>query len=303
MKYLVYPGCCCTQKTTSKAYRESLLAVWRHLNIEIEELEDWNCCGATAYMAIDEYKAFGLAARNLAIAESQLAVGDKDVNALITPCSACYMVLNKTQHYINEYPEVHTTVMGALDEAGLSYTGSTGVRHPLDVFLNEYDLGRLKSQTRRSLAPLKVASYYGCLLVRPYATFDDPVNPTSMDRLFSALGAETIDWPLKTRCCGGSLMGTLDEVGMRLNYILLKEAKERGADVIATACPFCQFNLECFQKKINKAYGEDITIPVVFFSQLIGLALGIPESKLGFKRLFVPFSMSTYTKGGVHVQG
>ena len=98
-------------------------------------------------------------------------------------------------------------------------------------------------------------------------------------------------------------MGTLDEVGMRLNYILLKEAKERGADVIATACPFCQFNLECFQKKINKAYGEDITIPVVFFSQLIGLALGIPESKLGFKRLFVPFSMSTYTKGGVHVQG
>ncbi|MCI2430060.1 heterodisulfide reductase subunit B, partial [Candidatus Acetothermia bacterium] len=131
---------------------------------------------------------------------------------------------------------------------------------------------------------------------------DDQVNPTTMDRLIRALGAETVDWPLKTRCCGGSLMGTLQEVGVPLSYILLKEAQKRGADVVATACPLCQFNLECYQDKMSRQFKERIEIPIVYFTQLLGLALGVPERRLGMHRLLVPFHLLHLraARGGAH---
>jgi len=283
MRYLYYPGC--SLKSTGKAYEESLLAVTGALGITLDELEDWNCCGATSYMSIDEKKAFALAARNLALAEETAKVGDVQ---LLAPCAACYLVLNKTQHILDERPALKQQILGALHEVELEYTGRVQVRHPLDVFVNDYGLDAIKAAVKKPLAGMKVACYYGCQIVRPYSTFDDQYNPMTMDNILQAMGAEVIDWPLKTRCCGGSLTGTIDEVGLRLNYILLHEAERRGANVIATACPLCQFNLECYQDKIGKQRHERIELPAAYFTQLMGLALGLSEKHLGLQRLFVP---------------
>jgi len=245
--YAYYPGC--SIKGTAKQYEESLLAVFEALNIHLEELPDWNCCGATMYMSVDEKISFALSACNLALAEQM----GQD---LITPCSACYLVLLKTQDYIKKYPKIRETVNKALTVADLVYRGTVRVRHPLEVLVNEVGMEKFQSLVKKPLKIFKIASYYGCQIVRPYQEFDHMVYPESMDRIFRILGAETVDYAFKTRCCGGSLTGTIEEVGLRLNYILLKEASRKGANCIATICPFCQFNLKAYQKKILKKYDD-----------------------------------------------
>jgi heterodisulfide reductase subunit B2 len=284
MSYAYFPGC--SLKGMGKAYEESLLAVFDKLSIKMTEIDDWNCCGATSYNSMDELKAFGLSARNLALAEKQLN-GDESLD-IVAPCAACYLVLNKTQRYLKEYPEIGEKIHGALETAGLSYAGLVNVRHPLDLLVNDIGLDKVKAQVKQPLKGMKVACYYGCQIVRPYSTFDNQSDPMAMDQLMKAMGAEVIDWPLKTRCCGGSLTGTVQEVGVRLSYILVKEAQKRGADVIATACPLCQLNLECYQDKMRSWYKDSIKFPVAYFTQLMGLAYGIEGKKLGMQRLFIP---------------
>ncbi len=282
MNYTYYPGC--SLKGSSSGYEESLLAVFEALGIGLDELEDWNCCGATAYAAVDQIKAFAMAARNLALAEDT-ADGPAPVD-LMAPCAGCYMTLLKTQRYLKEHRSVADSIGTALEAAQLHYDGRVRVRHPLDVLVNDIGLERVADAVVRPLDGLKVACYYGCLLVRPYATFDDQHNPTSMDRLMEALGAEPVDWPLKTRCCGGSccggpLVGTIRQAGLRLISVLLLEAQRRGADIVATACPLCQFNLECFQERVSRESGQPVDLTVGFFTQLLGVALGVEERRLG----------------------
>ena len=279
MKYSYFPGC--SLKGAGRAYEESLLPVFAALGVQLEELDDWNCCGATAYMAVDEVKACVMASRNLAIAEKS---GHRE---LMAPCSACYLVLNKTKHYLQESPAVQLVIQKALKQANLSYSGNVPVRHPLDVLVNNIGLDAIKKQVKHPLKGLKVAPYYGCQIVRPYATFDDQYNPTTMDRLLEALGATVVPFPLKTRCCGGSLTGTLPEPGLLCSYILLKEAIKRGADVIATVCPLCQFNLDGYHDKIEAKW-ESVRIPTVYFTQLMGLAFGLSAHQLGLQRGFIP---------------
>ena len=278
MNYSYFPGC--SLKGLGRAYEESLLPVMRHLGAELNELNDWNCCGATAYMSVDEEQACVLAARNLAIAEK---TGPQD---LLTPCSACYLVLNKTQHNIADFPQIREDVDRALKTANLTYTGKAAVRHPLDVLFHDIGVEAIKQKVVRPLKGLKVAPYYGCQVVRPYATFDHAWNPTTMDEILAALGAEIVHYPLKTKCCGGSLTGTVPEAGLRMTYILLKEAIRRGADVIATICPLCQFNLDAYHDQIEKHWGP-ARIPTVYFTQLMGLAFGIESRQLGLHRNFV----------------
>jgi heterodisulfide reductase subunit B2 len=279
MKYSYFPGC--SLKGTGRAYEESLLPVFAALGVELEELDDWNCCGATAYMAVDEVKACVMASRNLAIAEK---TGNRE---LMAPCSACYLVLNKTKHYLHESHAVHEVIQKALKQGNLSYSGNLPVRHPLDVLVNNIGLDEIKKRVKNPLQGLKVAPYYGCQIVRPYSTFDDQYNPTTMDRLLEALGATVVPFPLKTRCCGGSLTGTLPEPGLLCSYILLKEALKRGADVISTVCPLCQFNLDGYHDKIEAKW-ESVRIPTVYFTQLMGLAFGMPARQLGLHRGFIP---------------
>lgn len=279
MKYSYFPGC--SLKGLGRAYEESLLPVMRHLGVTLEELEDWNCCGATAYMSVDETQAGVLAARNLALAER---AGSQD---LLTPCSACYLVLNKTQHNMADFPDIRERVGRALESAHLAYSGRVRVRHPLDVLVHDVGLDVIKEKVVRPLTGLKVAPYYGCQVVRPYSTFDDAWNPTTMDRLLATLGAEVVPYPLKTKCCGGSLTGTVPEAGLRMCYILLKEAVRRGADVIATICPLCQFNMDAYHAQIERRWGP-ARIAVVYFTQLMGLAFGFSPREIGLHRNFIP---------------
>lgn len=285
MSLLYYPGCCCALKATGRAYEESLEAVLGTLGVSYRELKDWNCCGATMYMSVDEVRSWGLSLRNLALAEAQGGNGSAE---LMTPCPACYVVMQKAQKAFAEKGPVAEALRGGLADAGLSYNGTVRLRHPLDVLINDVGLSRIRQAVKRPLTGLRVVCYYGCLLTRPFALFDDPANPQSLDRLVEAMGAEPVDWPLKTRCCGGSLTGTVEEVGLRLSYILLKEAQRRGADVVVTACPFCECNLECFQRKVQRQYPDLSSLPAVFFTQLLGVALGLSDKQLGLGRMLVP---------------
>lgn len=274
MNYSYYPGC--SLKGTGRSYEESLLACFRKLGLGLDEIDDWNCCGATAYMSVDEDKAVALAARNLAIAEP----AGRD---MVVPCSACYLVLEKTRHQMRDYPDTRRRVCAALDDAGLKYGESVKIRHPLEVLYNDVGLDKLKAAVKRPLAGIKVAPYYGCQIVRPFANFDHQVYPVVMDRVLEACGAEVVYYPLKTRCCGGSLTGTIEEAGQRLSYILLKEAEKRGAGIIATVCPLCVFNLDSYQDKISKRWGP-VSMPAVYFTQLVGYALGCSYEELGLQR-------------------
>jgi heterodisulfide reductase subunit B len=279
MRYSLYPGC--SLKGTGRAYEESVLTVFKALGVELQELKDWNCCGATAYMSVDENKAFALAVRNLALAEQE---GE---SALVTPSSACYLSLNKAHRHMEEDSEIRAQSDSSLKAAGLSYRGTVKVRHPLDVLVNDVGLETITKKVKVPLHNLRVAPYYGCQIVRPFAEFDSQYNPVTMDQLLEAIGAEVVRYPLKTRCCSGSQTGSLPDVGLRLVYILLREACRRDAEVLVTVCPLCQFNLEGYQDEIGRKY-EDSSIPVLYFTQALGLAMGLPAKQLGLKRNLVP---------------
>lgn len=274
--YLYFPGC--SLKGTGIAYEESLLTLFRMLDLELEELADWNCCGATSYMSIDEESAFMLSARNLSLARR---AGGRD---LVAPCSACYLVLRKTQDYVSRYPELRERVAESLRGANLPMMDGVTTRHPLEVLFTDVGAGRIRAGTVRKWTGGPVTCYYGCQAVRPYYEVDRPVNQTRMEALLEAAGIPTVDFALKTKCCGGSLTGTIHSVGLRLNYILLKEADRKGAKAIVTLCPLCQFNLDAYQAEIRKTTGERLDLPVFYFTQLLGWALGADMRALGIHR-------------------
>lgn len=286
MRYLYYPGC--SIKSSGKAYEESLFAVFEALDTELVEIEDWNCCGATSFMAVDDLKALGLAARNFGLAAAQGNGNDDEELHIIAPCSACYLVLQKTLQNFEDHPEIRKKVQNGLKEIGLDINSKFKIRHPLDVLVNDIGYEKIAERVERPLKDVKVVSYYGCQIIRPYEAFDKNHYPTTMDELVAKLGGEAIDWPLKTRCCGGTLMATTPDVGEQLNYVLLKEAQQREADIMITTCPLCQYNLECNQDAISRHNKDDISLPVMYFTQLMGMAFGIPDKTLGLQRLFTP---------------
>ncbi len=277
-EYIYYPGC--SLKGGSKHYEESLLPVLKEIGMELQELEDWNCCGATAYFSVDDMMAAAICGRNLSIAE-------KAGKNIMAPCAGCYLTLKKSNEFLKSGKGKAQKILNDLKNSSCEYTGKIKVKHPLEVLIKDVGLEKIREKVRRKLTGLKVACYYGCQLVRPYTDFDDPDYPVTLDSLMEAIGAEPVNYSAKTRCCGGSLTGTIEEVGLRLNYILLKEAKRKGADAIVTICPLCLFNLEILQNKMLHKYKEDVRMPILFFSQLMGLAMGIPKEDLGFSRSII----------------
>lgn len=268
--YGYFPGC--SLKGTGVAYEESLLTLFRLLDLPLAELDDWNCCGATSYMSIDERSTFALSARNLTMARQ---AGRRD---LLAPCSACYLALRKTQDYLQRYPEL----AGGNGTAAAIQT--IHVRHPLEVLYTDVGLDRIRKKTVRPWRGGRVACYYGCQMVRPYGEADRDYDPVRMDELLGAAGVSTVDYSLKTKCCGASLTGTAHDVGVRLNYILLKEAARKGAQAIVTVCPLCQYNLDAYQSEIRRTSGEPLDLPVLYFTQILGWALGGEIGSLGFRR-------------------
>lgn len=275
VKYVYYPGC--SLKGTGIAYEESLLTTFRLLELPVTELPDWNCCGATTYMSVSQASATLLAARNLALARQ---TGSRD---LLAPCNACYLTLRKSQDLVAHYPESAQGVEQFLEQAGLPRLDSVRVRHPLDVLYVDVGVQRLRELTVRRLQDVRMASYYGCQAVRPYGEVDDPRQPTRMDEILKAVGVDVVDYNLKTKCCGGALTGTVHDVGVRLNYILLKEAIRQGAQAIVTICPLCQFNLDAYQAEMRKQTGEPIDMPIFYLTQIVGWALGGDFRELGLQ--------------------
>ncbi len=259
MKYTYYPGC--TIGTTAVEFGLSTDAVCEALGVELVELEDWNCCGASSAHSLDHELALRLPARNVALAQ-------KDGLDIVAPCPACYQHVLQADRTLRENPEWRREMESLL---GFTYTGQPRVRHLLEVLTEPEVLEAVRQRVTRPLKGLRVASYYGCVLVRPpeFTGWDDPEHPSRMDRLMAALGAEPVEWSYKVDCCGASLSLSRSEVVVTLSTRLAREAQEAGADVIACACGMCQINLDTRQNLEEK-------IPVLYFTELIGLAFGLP---------------------------
>jgi heterodisulfide reductase subunit B2 len=279
MRYAYYPGC--SQDSTGRSYGESVDVVAKALGMDLVEIDDWNCCGATSYMNVNEVLSFCLTARNLAQAA-------KTGDTVVTPCNSCFTNMRKTESYLCEFPEVKNKVDQALAEAGMKYEGGVVTKHLLQAVIEDVGLDKVKTLVKRPLQGLRVAAYYGCQIVRPFSIEKDKENPVMLEHLIEALGATPTYYPVKTMCCGGSLMGTREEVALRLCRNLLLCAQQDNADCIAVACPLCQMNLDVYQNRINKTYGTKFQLPIVYFTQLMGLAFGLNESGLGLNRSVVP---------------
>ncbi len=288
MRYYTYfPGC--SAEATAYALGLSTLTATKALDIDLIELEDWTCCGSTPYSGIDEVEAACVAARNLALAE-------KTGLDLATPCNACYITLNKANSSLKEHPGLKARVDEALAAAKLEYRGGVRVRHVVEVLFNDITPEVVASRVKRSLSGLKVAPYYGCQLTRPGFGFDDPEFPNSLDRLIASLGAEAVPFPLKARCCGGSLIISEEDMALGLIRKLLESASENGAQCIATICPLCQTNLDAYQSRVNSKFKTNFGLPILFLTQLMGVSFGLEPKSLGLeknivspKRLLAPY--------------
>jgi len=289
MSYAYYPGC--SLESTSSGYNESTLAIAKKLGIEMQELEDWNCCGATSYMSVDENLSFAISSRNLALAEQ----AGKDV---VAACSACYTVLRKANDYFNKYAQMRAKINSILAAGGLKYRGTVKIKHLLEVIVCDVGIEKVAAMVQRPLESLKVVPYYGCQIVRPPTDFDDPENPTSLDQLLFAIGVDVVDYPYKTRCCGGALIGTREELALRMVKNLLLAAQAAGAACIVTTCPMCQINLEGYQEKVNRMFNTNFAIPIYYFTQLLGFAIGCDCKELGFDGMFYSFSQILEKCGG-----
>jgi heterodisulfide reductase subunit B len=278
MKYGYYPGC--SLGHTARPYDLSTKAIAGPLDLEFEEIKDWNCCGATEYLSINRTASYALVARNLALASHQ-----DGLEEIVAPCSACYLNLQKTDYAMKRYRKLGAQVAEALAAGGLSYEpGSLKVRHLLDVVVNDVGMVNLAEKVVKPLSGLRVAPYYGCMVVRPGldgGAFDDPEYPLGMDALLATLGAEVVDFPLKSHCCGGHMTQISADTAFELIRRLLANAAEYQADVIVTLCPMCQLNLDAYQPQVNRHFGTDFNLPVLYFTQMIGLALGLEPEALG----------------------
>jgi heterodisulfide reductase subunit B len=277
-QYGYYPGC--SLERNAAAYQKSTMAVAPALGLTFNEIDDWNCCGATEYIALEKLPAYALVGRNLALAADQADNGHQ----LVAPCSACFLNLRKTDHYLRASPEMARQVNEALGAGGLHYEpGSITVRHLLEIVVDDVGFEAVKENVTSPLTGLRVAPYYGCLIVRPNLNgqFDDTEYPTSLDRLMSALGAKVVDYPVKAHCCGGHMTQISEPTALELIRRLLKSAADYEADMIVTICPMCQLNLDAYQDAVNARFGTNYNIPILYFTQLMGLAFGLSPSDVG----------------------
>jgi len=272
-----FPGC--SGLGTSMEYESSTRAVCKTLGITLKDIPDWNCCGSTPAHTVDHVLSSALSARVFAQAET---AGITDV---ITPCPSC---LKNLRNCLNNLEDpLFSARVEALTERPLSQPHS--VKSVLQVIVEDIGLDALGPHIRRSLKGLKVVPYYGCLMVRPgdVMQFDNPENPTSLDRLLEALGAEVLPFPLKTDCCGASYAIPARDVVPRLTGRILDMAVQLGADAVVVACPLCQMNLDLRQGQVNAKNNTQYTIAVPYFTQLMAYAFGLPDADVAFDKLAV----------------
>jgi len=278
MKYAYYPGC--SLHSTGSEFDVSLKAVCARLDVELEEVPGWICCGSTPAHSVSELLALALPLANLRLVEE---MGKEEV---VVPCASCFRRLKSGQHETAKKPELAEKVSRVLDSP---YGGSVEIRHALEVFLKGEMLAEIAKQGTEDLSQLRVACYYGCLLTRPpkVMQFDQHEYPMSMDAVLRAAGVTTLDWNFKTMCCGAAFSLTETELIYKLTADVLAEAEAAGANAIAVACPLCHANLDTRQSEIEERLGRKFGLPVFYFTQLIGLAMGIPGDELGLGKHLV----------------
>ena len=260
MKYAYYPGC--SLESTAKEYDDSVREVFRILGVELEELEDWVCCGASSAHSSNYMLSHALPGRDLAIAE-------KTGLDVMAPCPACFLRLKATRHDVLHDDGLRQELERIL---GLEYSAKHDVKNILDVLYLDVGIENIRDKVTKPLKGLKLVSYYGCYLVRPpeVVCFDDPENPQSMDEILSVLGVDIRDWAGKVDCCGGSLSLSRKDIAINLVEGIVKVAREVEAEGIVTACPLCQANLDTRQ--------EAEPLPIFYLTELIGLAMGSPKA-------------------------
>lgn len=277
LKYAYFPGC--SMHGTGKEYGTSSAAICDALGIELAEIPDWNCCGASSAHGADHVLSTALAARNIATAER---MGMDTVAA----CAACFNRLAAARADLEGDARLQEQVNPLLPHP---WQGTSRVRPLLDVVVTDVGLDAVKEKVTQPLEGLKAACYYGCLLVRPpeVTQFDRPEDPQSMDHLVEALGAEAVKWPHKTECCGASFALTRTDIVLRMTGDVLRSAKQAGADCVVCACPLCMANLDMRQPEIEKKAGVKLDLPVLYFTELMGIAMGVGEQKDWLRMHFV----------------
>lgn len=265
-EYAYYPGC--SLHSTAKEFNQSVHAVFQALGLNLQELEDWNCCSASSGHSLNRDLSLALPSRNLAIAQEL----GRDV---IMPCAACFNRHKTAQHALRNQPEKRQMIEEAV---GFQFEDKVEILAPLEVIGEQVGLQQVSDRVKRLLAGLKVVDYYGCLLVRPaeVTQFENPDNPVLMRHILESLGVEVMTWSEATDCCGGGLALTKPKVAGRMVQRLADRAREAGAAAIVTSCPLCQLNLEMRQGKEP--------LPIFYFTELIGLAFGLPEADSWWKK-------------------
>lgn len=277
-KYAYYSGC--SLEGTAWEYDKSVRLIFDALGVNYVEPEDWSCCGSTPAHTVDHVFAAALAARNLSLIEKM------GLDTVTAPCPACLMAFKKAQYFMENDENFKEKVNELLDE---KYNCGVYAKSTLQVLYEDVGLERIAQRVTHALPGMKVAPYYGCITNRPpkIAQFDDPENPISMDKILSAIGVEVCDFAFKVECCGAAFGVPKREMVNRLSAKVLSMAVEAGANCIAVACPLCQQNLDLRQEQINQITGSNFNIPVLYFTQIMGLTYGYTPKELGLDKLIV----------------
>lgn len=285
IKVAYFPGC--SLEGSSKEYNESLLAISKEFEIQLEEVHDWNCCGATAAHNLNKVLAISLPARTLALAEKQA------YSEILVPCAACYSRLLTAYNELNKDATLLEKVKEILE---IDFSAKVKPFTVID-FIQKHIQPKLKEKVKKPLNA-KIACYYGCLLVRPpkLVEVERYEDPLMMESIVKELGATPLDWAFKTECCGAGLSVSRTSTVGKLCSKILDDALSRGATMFAVACPMCHSNLDMRRRNANVFLNEKADAPVLFITQLIGLALGLDKKKLGLQRHFVPFNLEIFDK-------
>ena len=282
MKFALFLGCQIPVRL--KQYETSSKAILERLDVELVDIEEFNCCGYP--LRNIEFKAFLLAsARNLSLAE-------KKKLDVMTLCQCCYGTLKKANFLLRENASLRKEVNAVLEREGLLYKGEVEVKHLLYVLHQEVGVEAIKKKMAKTFKGLKIAAHYGCHALRPsqIVRFDDPVTPSIFDQLVETTGAESIAWPMQLECCGAPLWGIHDELSTEITLKKLKNGRESGADYLCTACTYCQIQFDTVQQMILSQRGLNHPLPSILYPQLLGLSMGINSETLGLKMNKIPIS-------------
>ncbi|MBN1756632.1 CoB--CoM heterodisulfide reductase iron-sulfur subunit B family protein [bacterium] len=275
MEIPYYPGC--TLKTTAKNFDDSAFAVYKKLGIELKELPRWNCCGTVYSLTSDDLMHHLAPIRNL------IRVEEQGADQVVTLCSMCYNTLAQSNLRIQQNEEERDKLNEFMYKEKVKYDGKVKVLHGLTVLRDMVGYDKIKSQIKKPLDGLKVAAYYGCLLLRPKEVcIDDPESPTIMEDLIRTTGAEAVPFPYANECCCSYETVSNKDIVIERTRMITQSAQAYGADVIITSCPLCEFNLDNRQKEVRKKYPDHVDIPVLYYTQLLGKALGLPLKSLRF---------------------